>query len=77
MTISDSKSIHQIARNFKEYVDAKDEKQQSLVDAVIISNLNQGSKQILISSFDFNLNSASSIKDLSSSITKNLKNIGN
>ena len=50
--------IAQIARNFKEYVDAKDEKQQSLVDALIISNLNStDSSSYTLSSFDFNLNS--------------------
>lgn len=42
----------------------KDEKQQSLVDALIISNLNSTDKSITLSSFDFNLNSKSSIKDL-------------
>lgn len=40
MTFSKASDITTIAKNFKDYVDSKDEKQQSLVDAVIISNIN-------------------------------------
>ena len=76
LLIKDSSEIHTIAKNFKDYVDMKDEKQQSLVDAVIISNLNSTDKSsISLSSFDFNLTSGSSIKDIEKYLSKDLKSI--
>lgn len=40
MLFKNTSDISTIGKNFKDYVDSKDEKQQSLVDAVIISNIN-------------------------------------
>lgn len=57
MQIRDYKELYKIAKNFQHYVEVKDEKQQSLVDALIISNLNMSNKEATITSFDFNLNS--------------------
>lgn len=42
----------------------KDDKQQGLVDAVIVSNLNMPQGLIKLTSFDFSLNSAVSIKEI-------------
>lgn len=76
MKFNSHSDIAKIARNFKEYVDAKDEKQQSTVDALIISNLNStGSNLFTLSSFDFNLNSQKDIKDVQTYITKNVKSL--
>eukprot|EP00347_Sterkiella_histriomuscorum_P003082 403365660 len=75
LKLRDSAEISKIARNFKDYVEMKDEKQQSVVDAVIISNLNSTDKTISLKSFDFNLNSQSSIKDIQSFATKDIKSI--
>lgn len=65
MEINNSKEVYKIVKNFKKYVDYNDEKQHSLVDAVIISNLNLKDKRISVSSFDFNLNCKETIKDIS------------
>jgi hypothetical protein len=44
-----------IVSRFKRYVQSKDELEQSLVDAVILTNFNSGDMRLI--SFDFSLNS--------------------
>lgn len=50
--------------NFKQYVETKDEKQQGLVDALILTNYDQEPGTVKVTSFDFNLSSESSIKEI-------------
>ena len=73
MSINNVQDVSQVVRNFKEYVESKDEKQQGLVDAVLISNLNSQGNHIQVTSFDFNLNSQTSIKEIQSYLTKKIK----
>jgi len=73
MKLMRGSDVHQIVKNFKEYVDQKDEKQQNLVDAVVISNLNSPDGSITLSAFDFGLNSAASVKDVAAALAKKLQ----
>lgn len=65
----DASVLPKIIANFKEYVLKKDDVEQSLVDAVILTNFNMpeneiGSKGIKVIAFDFSLNSVNAINDL-------------
>ena len=65
----DALLLPQIIANFKEYIQSKDDIEQSLVDAVILTNFNvqpdeRNRKGIKLIGFDFSLNSQQAIKDL-------------
>ena len=53
--------LPQLIASFKAYVQAKDDVEQSLVDAVIVTN--QGGS-LKVTAFDFSLNSQQAVKDL-------------
>jgi hypothetical protein len=59
--------------NFTTYVQRKDDKEQSLIDAVILSNFN--SDTIRLIAFDFSLNCDHAIQDFSSHALDNMNNI--
>jgi hypothetical protein len=56
--------------NFTTYVQRKDDKEQSLIDAVILSNFN--SDTIRLIAFDFSLNCDHAIQDFSSHALYNM-----
>jgi hypothetical protein len=56
--------------NFTTYVQRKDDKEQSLIDAVILSNFN--SDTIRLTAFDFSLNCDNAIQDFSSFALANM-----
>jgi len=59
--------------NFTTYVQRKDDKEQSLIDAVILSNFN--SDTIRLIAFDFSLNCDHAIQDFSSHALDNMTTI--
>lgn len=74
----DPNQLPLIIRNFKEYVQRKDDIEQSLVDAVIITNFNPEMREgnnLRLVAFDFSLNNDKAIKEFSSSAIKNMKNL--
>jgi hypothetical protein len=59
--------------NFTTYVQRKDDKEQSLIDAVILSNFN--SDTIRLIAFDFSLNCDHAIQEFSSHALDNMTTI--
>ena len=74
LKLTDASELPQIIINFKEYVQTKEDKEQSLVDGIIISSLNTPGC-ITVRAFDFSLNHTESIADFQSQVIKGVSGI--